>query len=48
MFEFLPAWLKALIGGGLMLFIGIAGFSLTSKGDSKSTSTKGSNNSTEK
>lgn len=32
MFDFLPVWFKALVGCGVMLFIGIAGFSLTTKG----------------
>ena len=31
MFEFLPDWVKAIFGVGAMVFIGIAGFSLTSK-----------------
>lgn len=35
MFEFLPDWIKALIGTGFMVFIGVAGFRLTSKDSNK-------------
>lgn len=34
MFEFLPGWLKALIGSALILFLLIYGIKLTSKGKS--------------
>jgi hypothetical protein len=35
MLEFLPSWAKALIGSGLMIFIGIFGFAWTTHKDNK-------------
>lgn len=44
-FEFLPDWLKAVIGGAVILFIGIAGFRATSQKANKGNSNNNSNNS---
>jgi hypothetical protein len=41
MFEFLPTWVKALCGTGLMLFILFVGFYQTSKKAKKGTKPSG-------
>lgn len=36
MWDFLPAWVKAVMGCGLVVLIAVQGFKLTSKGGSNS------------